>query len=1348
MDNPLIKRLLRTTAMFLGIAALLCLLVSAGALIWLRTPAAENFLTVFIVRSLGEEGLHVSIGGVTGPLPYRLLIHDLRLADASGPFLSVKELEVALSLRQLVAGTLVVNSLRLTEPELLRLPLLNETEEAGANQEEKPFFATQLDLPVAIRLDSVRVDKGTLPGSLLGLPEPFLSLNAEGAATLKKGILTAGLDCKSPLQDTGGLGVSMHAAGTIDTLTGGMHAELAATAFDHAPWQQMLVQILHIPAEASSGSSSFQWGGELNLNLDLVLPDPTLKPGSPLTGTLTLQGKGMRWPEFLLPQALGENLNLKAGFSGGGNEPASLTLETLDLGLLHATGQAHMAEPWFEPGAVGTGGQSRSGNRSMAPGELEAELFVNIADLAPLQIGVSGPLALDLRAGGTLNALKATLVASSQELISPAVTLQGAAARLDGSIDMQPGGSLNAAGTIESGVQQLFGGPGEADASWKVSLQTDGTLIATLSRLHAQSAGIALNGDLTARVASSLTLEGKLSAEVLDWSRLSSLSGMGLAGGAGRADLLLGGKDARQDALMTVQLTDLHLRGNIAERGGKSEIDSGVFLHDAAGELKLTDIFRNPSASMNVRLGRGNAGPLAWSSGTARLDGSLRDGNFSLDFRGGGQAVAATGSTSKRPADTAAPMDRINGHAVASGGADPTDTLGPLAVRGNYNGLKKEVTLVQAFLAIPSLVSPPPPDLQPVPGRGTRFGIRLQKPVCLSLDKGIRIHDLNVSFLPGGSLKADLNVEPETLAVDASLSALPVDFFRIFTNSPLPSGVIDAQAVYSTPSGGPRGTISLNTRLGLPAADDKTKAARAGAVSSFRPLLTVRTEAALDRAAGTAGASGSLALRGRGKIVVEPGGGSKGGDLSFVLPMQMMENGLPAPNMKGPLTAALHWQGPADLFWRIAAIPDRRLTGRTKVDLAVSGSMEAPKIELEAFLADGRYEDRVTGLLLTDITLESHATPDGLARAVLALGDGKGGTLALEGLLTQSGDQASVALRGQVKHLQPLHRDDISLILSGLFGVNGPLSAPVVTANILVERGEVTLLSTLSDSSIQTLNIADKDEPSAMHGPGGPTCAVVVDVPGRFFIRGRGLDSEWQGLLHFDGPIAEPHLTGSLRPVRGFFDLLSKPFAFTNGEIVFTGDRQINPGIDLTLTYSGPSIEAVVQVGGTASHPSLTLGSNPPLPQDEVMAQVLFGRSVSGLSNFEALQLANGMRELAGVGDNGLASVGSMRKILGLDVLRVSGGGNGQQRRSTGEFDAAGGFRPSNGSGTQSNTEPGPTVEAGKYINDSFYMGIEQGATPESTGVRVEMELFPNVNIEGRTSPSSSQVGVGWRKNY
>jgi len=73
---------------------------------------------------------------------------------------------------------------------------------------------------------------------------------------------------------------------------------------------------------------------------------------------------------------------------------------------------------------------------------------------------------------------------------------------------------------------------------------------------------------------------------------------------------------------------------------------------------------------------------------------------------------------------------------------------------------------------------------------------------------------------------------------------------------------------------------------------------------------------------------------------------------------------------------------------------------------------------------------------------------------------------------------------------------------------------------------------------------------------------------------------------------------------------------------------------------------------------------------------------------------------------------------------------------------------PASSSSAGDSDDSNIALEAGKYISDSIYIGVEQGINQESTAVRVEVELFPRVTLEGRTSPSSSRVGAGWKMDY
>jgi translocation and assembly module TamB len=147
---------------------------------------------------------------------------------------------------------------------------------------------------------------------------------------------------------------------------------------------------------------------------------------------------------------------------------------------------------------------------------------------------------------------------------------------------------------------------------------------------------------------------------------------------------------------------------------------------------------------------------------------------------------------------------------------------------------------------------------------------------------------------------------------------------------------------------------------------------------------------------------------------------------------------------------------------------------------------------------------------------------------------------------------------------------------------------------------------------------------------------------------------------------------------------------------------------------------AEVKVSGPATLPSITLSSSPPYPSDEILARLLFGKSLETLTPLQALQLAQAVRTLAGGG--GLDVFGKTRKLLGMDQLELM----------------------------QSDEDEGEAaIRAGKYINDRIYFQVEQGVGSASSKASVEVELSPNLSLETEIgADSGGGVGVKWRWDY
>ncbi|HKP78824.1 MAG TPA: translocation/assembly module TamB domain-containing protein, partial [Phenylobacterium sp.] len=224
------------------------------------------------------------------------------------------------------------------------------------------------------------------------------------------------------------------------------------------------------------------------------------------------------------------------------------------------------------------------------------------------------------------------------------------------------------------------------------------------------------------------------------------------------------------------------------------------------------------------------------------------------------------------------------------------------------------------------------------------------------------------------------------------------------------------------------------------------------------------------------------------------------------------------------------------------------------------------------------------------------------------------------------------------------------------------------------------------------------------------------------YLRGRGLDVELSLDAHVGGTTTRPELSGAARVVRGDYDFAGKRFEFDDRSVVYLSSRPTNIRLQLDATREDPTLTVTVRIRGTAERPEITLVSSPSLPNDEVLAKVLFERSASQLSPVEAAQLASALSALAGGG--GFDVVGNLRNFAGLDRLAFGGG-----------------------------EQSGVTVSGGKYLTDDVYLELTGGGR-EGPSAQVEWRIRRNLSILSRLTSQNAGPGTGnrvavrWRRDY
>jgi translocation and assembly module TamB len=300
------------------------------------------------------------------------------------------------------------------------------------------------------------------------------------------------------------------------------------------------------------------------------------------------------------------------------------------------------------------------------------------------------------------------------------------------------------------------------------------------------------------------------------------------------------------------------------------------------------------------------------------------------------------------------------------------------------------------------------------------------------------------------------------------------------------------------------------------------------------------------------------------------------------------------------------------------------------------------------------------------------------------------------------------------------------------------LSAPKITAPLVIDRGEIHLPSSLPPNvvvlKVTEINgrngVATALPPAAASPPLDAALDITLGLSGTVLVQGHGLDSQWRGRLAITGTAETPKIAGTLIASRGSYTLLGKDFRLTRGRIAFDGSAHIDPALDIVAEANAADITAQVVISGFASAPKVALTSTPPLPQDEILSRVLFGSGLHQITPGQGLELAQAAAALAG-GGPGLLD--RLRGGLGLDWLRFGQGPAGA---------ASSILNPSVVTPT---TQSATALSAGKYIAPGVSVGVTQGVSPPTSKVTVEVDLGHHVTVDTETGQN---IGTGVGLNY
>ena len=435
-----------------------------------------------------------------------------------------------------------------------------------------------------------------------------------------------------------------------------------------------------------------------------------------------------------------------------------------------------------------------------------------------------------------------------------------------------------------------------------------------------------------------------------------------------------------------------------------------------------------------------------------------------------------------------------------------------------------------------------------------------------------------------------------------------------------------------------------------------------------------------------------------------------------------------------PLSGGIRYVGPAEVLWSLSGMASEQLSGPIGIAADFGGRVDNPTITGVLKANALSFVDETYGTRINALALQGRFTNSTLEITQLSGRAGKGTITGHGSVGFASAAGYPIDVRLDFQNAQLAHSDSLGATVTGNVAItNSRANGALVAGDLQLAEARYEIVRQGASEIIDLAGVRRKGEP--LPDPAAraqtPDNAVPslwkldlgIRAPNQVFVAGMGLESEWSADLRVQGTSKTPSIIGRASLVRGTYSFSGRRFDLSTGEIAFDGSRPPNPTIQIAASADISDTTVTINVSGTATNPQIVFSSSPSLPQDEILARILFGGSITQLSAIQAVQLASSLNSLRG-GGGGLNPLGKLRSATGLSRLRLLG--------------------------ADGTTGRGTSIAAGFYISNKVYLEIVTDARG-FTATQIEIALSKALSILSQVSAqgdSGSNVNLRYRRRY
>jgi translocation and assembly module TamB len=270
------------------------------------------------------------------------------------------------------------------------------------------------------------------------------------------------------------------------------------------------------------------------------------------------------------------------------------------------------------------------------------------------------------------------------------------------------------------------------------------------------------------------------------------------------------------------------------------------------------------------------------------------------------------------------------------------------------------------------------------------------------------------------------------------------------------------------------------------------------------------------------------------------------------------------------------------------------------------------------------------------------------------LGGGK--VTASGGALIAGPSRGRFALNIRGDNVTLNYPQDFRSTVDATLDLSGDLNSQFITGNVFVRRSEYT-----KDIDIAEL-INRRPQPSIEEG-GQFQFAQTANLD-KLYVEGRNALVMHNNLgdvvasvsLRLDGPITDPIIQGRITASHGTLNFRNAPYELTRGLVEFPARFGADPIINIEGQSVIRGYRVTVRVEGPLTHPQTTVGSEPSLPQADVVSLILTG-TLSTTDTSTSVLAQSGLGTAASLLTDALINAPVSRatsKLFGLSRLEIN----------------------------------------------------------------------------------------------